>query len=228
MPSIHSFWRRKCLFLSSWLLFNRPHRDAALASVLYLRDVVNGDQHTLPLIQHLLRDPRVRPLRCVELGTGCGLVGIALSRLLSSCSVVLTDLPEVEDIVLHNMATAAEDDGTGPSSKTKFRVLDWDDEHLPEDICSQPIDLILVSDCTYNNLEGVVSVMAKLVRHSPEAVILLAAKRRHESEAALFDLLRSAVLEKLHQSFVRLPSQHGNQDTIELYIYGQKGRYQPA
>lgn len=185
---------------------------------------MNGARHTLPLIQHLMG----KPLRAIELGTGCGIFGIALSRLAPSCSVVLTDLPEVEDIVVRNMTAASSDDEACASSKTKFRILDWDDEQLPADVYDEPIDVILVSDCTYNSLEEVVSVMAKLTQHSPEAVIILATKRRHEDEAALFGLLESAGLWQLHQSFIRLPSEHGNEDTIELYVYARRGRHQPT
>ena len=201
-----------------------PHRDAALASVLYLQDAVNGHEQTMPLIQDLLRNPRSTALRAIELGTGCGIVGIALSRLLSSCSVVLTDLPEVEDIVERNMTVAA--DGAS-SPKAQFRVLDWD-EDLPADICGEGVDLVLVSDCTYNtdSLPTLVSTLAKVIQLSPEAIILLAWKRRHESESALFDLLHSAALHELHRSCIKLPSQHGDNDAIEFYAYGQKERHQ--
>ena len=201
-----------------------PDRDAALASVLYLQDAVNGDEQTIPLIHDLLRNQRSKSIRAIELGTGCGIVGIALSRLVASCSVVLTDLPEVEEIVERNMAVAA--DGAS-SPKAQFHVLDWDEE-LPVDICREGVDLILVSDCTYNadSLPALVSTLAKLIQLSAEAIILLAAKRRHESESALFDLLNSAALRELHRSCIKLPSQHGDNDAIEFYVYGQKERHQ--
>lgn len=160
-------------------------------------------------------------LRILELGSGCGIVGIALSQLLSTCSIVLTDLPEVEDIVTRNTAAA----NPARSSSLEFQALDWDEE-LSARICNGGNDLIVVSDCTYNadSLPALVSVMTKLVQLSPGALILVAVKRRHDSEAVFFDLMQAAELSKLDQDTIKLPSQHDDEDQIELYTYGRKAK----
>lgn len=172
------------------------------------------------LLRERLQSQR-SPLRILELGSGCGIVGIALSQLLSTCSIVLTDLPEVEDIVTRNTAAA----NPARSSSLEFQVLDWDGE-LSGRVCNGGIDLIVVSDCTYNadSLPALVSVMSKLVQLSPDALILVAVKRRHDSEAVFFDLMQAAELSKLDQDTIKLPSQHDDEDQIELYTYGRKAK----
>lgn len=199
-------------------------RDAAVASVVYLQKIVAGDPEiSAPLLQALLRGSRNGPLHIIELGSGCGIVGIALAELLPECSVTLTDLPEVEEIVTKNIAVAR----PAKSSALQFQTLDWD-EPLPEDICGGSIDLILVSDCTYNadSLPALVSVLNRLLQMSPDAVILVALKRRHESETVFFDLMRSANICSLHLAHMQLPSEHDQQDQIELHCFGREGRHQ--
>ncbi|PWY93605.1 hypothetical protein BO94DRAFT_459383 [Aspergillus sclerotioniger CBS 115572] len=196
--------------------------DAAVASVIYLEQIVTGDPAvSAPLLQELLRGERSSPLHVLELGSGCGIVGIALAELLPQCSVVLTDLPEVEEIVTQNIAVAR----PANSSELEFCTLDWDDE-LPADLCGSSIDLVLVSDCTYNadSLPALVSVLSRLVQMSPYAIILVALKRRHESESVFFDLMQSAGLHNLHLDQKQLPSQHDQFDQIELRCYGRKER----
>ncbi|RAK80641.1 protein N-lysine methyltransferase family protein [Aspergillus fijiensis CBS 313.89] len=198
--------------------------DAAVASVVYLQKIVAGDPEiSAPLLQALLRGSRNGPLHIIELGSGCGIVGIALAELLPECSVTLTDLPEVEEIVTKNIAVAR----PAKSSALQFQTLDWD-EPLPEDICGGSIDLILVSDCTYNadSLPALVSVLNRLLQMSPDAVILVALKRRHESETVFFDLMRSANICSLHLAHMQLPSEHDQQDQIELHCFGREGRHQ--
>ncbi|KAL4890954.1 putative methyltransferase-domain-containing protein [Aspergillus ambiguus] len=196
--------------------------DAALASVIYLQHIVSGDPiWTVPLLQNLLQTDRSAPLRAIELGSGCGIVGIALAQLLPQASILLTDLPEVAEIVTQNISVSA----LARSSTLDFQTLDWDEE-LPNDLHSGPIDLILVSDCTYNadSLPALISVLTKLVQSSPDAVVLVALKRRHESESIFFDLMQSAGLVDLHTDYMQLPSQHDQVDQIELHCYGRAER----
>ncbi|GFF28307.1 UPF0665 family protein C23C4.06c [Aspergillus udagawae] len=196
--------------------------DAAIASVIYLGQVTTKTlgSTTAPL-PSLLQGQRSTPLHAIELGSGCGIVGIALAQLLSHCSVLLTDLHEVEEIVMKNIAVAR----PAPSSQLRYQPLDWD-EKLPSDLCDGHIDLILVSDCTYNadSLPALVNVLDRLVQMSPDAVVLVALKRRHDSEEVFFSLMDSVNLFSLHKDTMQLPSQHDQFDDIELYCYGRKDR----
>ncbi|KAL2857171.1 putative methyltransferase-domain-containing protein [Aspergillus pseudoustus] len=194
--------------------------DAAVASVMYLQQLIAGDQiSSNTALSTLLQSERRSPLHVIELGSGCGIVGIALAELLPQCSVLLTDLPEVEEIVSKNIAAAQ----PARSSDLQYRPLEWEEE-LPNDLFKPPtVDLILVSDCTYNadSLPALVSVLSRLVKLSPHALILVALKRRHESESIFFNLMKSAGLESLSTDRMNLPSQYDECDEIELHCYGR-------
>ncbi|KAI9930977.1 hypothetical protein MW887_010632 [Aspergillus wentii] len=200
--------------------------DAALASVMYIQQAIQSGPDTAGPLQGLLQNQRSSPLHVIELGSGCGIVGIALAQLLSRCSVLLTDLPEVEEIVRQNIAA------TSPtrSSEIEYQTLDWD-EKVPEDLFPDgPIDLILISDCTYNadSLPALVSVLDQLMHMSPDAIVLVALKRRHDSETIFFDLMQTAGFRNLHQDSMKLPSQHAQVDRIELYCYGRHPSTRPT
>ncbi|KAJ5175261.1 uncharacterized protein N7482_001138 [Penicillium canariense] len=187
--------------------------DAALAAVIFLEQVITGTEKSMPALSQSLT-PRRSPLQVVELGAGCGIVGIALATMLANCEVLLTDLPEVSEIVTRNINDAS----PKPSASIKFQTLDWD-EPTPN-LTRGPIDLIVVSDCTYNadSLPALVSVLDRLVRGSPGAVVLVALKRRHDSEAVFFDLMRTAGFVS-QQAQVPLPAQWEQVDQIEMYCY---------
>jgi predicted nicotinamide N-methyase len=171
-------------------------------------------ESNIPALTQILSSVRSSPLQVVELGAGCGIVGIALASMLPNCSVLLTDLPEVESIITRNIEEAQ----TAPQSSVGYQNLDWDNP--PDDLCNRPIELILVSDCTYNadSLPALVNVLDRLVRTSPDAIILVALKRRHDSETVFFDLMGSAGFTAAQDS-LQLPSQHDQVDEIEFYCY---------
>lgn len=198
-------------------------RDAGLATVTYLYMICEnikkknkGTEPKIPALKRVLSSARNAPLQVVELGAGCGIAGIALASMLPNCSVLLTDLPEVEDIITRNINAAQ----LATMSSLHYQNLDWDDP--PNELCPQSIELILVSDCTYNadSLPALVSTLDRLVRTSPEAIILVALKRRHDSETAFFDLMQSAGFTAVQDS-VEIPSQHEEVDEIEFYCYSR-------
>ncbi|EDP50167.1 hypothetical protein KXW98_004616 [Aspergillus fumigatus] len=196
--------------------------DAAIASVIYLEQAIaKTPGSAASLLGSLLQGQGSAPLHVIELGSGCGIVGIALAELVPHCSVLLTDLDEVEEIVMKNIAVAR----PAPLSRVRYQPLDWD-EKLPGDLCDGHIDLILVSDCTYNadSLPALVDVLDRLVQISPGAVVLVALKRRHDSEEVFFSLMDSVNLFSLHKDIMQLPSQYDHFDEIELYCYGRKDR----
>lgn len=189
--------------------------------MLYLQGAIDGSRDVSAPLQQVLQDQKGAPIHAVELGSGCGIVGIALAEMLPRCSVLLTDLFEAEDIATRNISAAK----VAPNSRLEYLNLDWDEE-LPENIRSTQIDLILVSDCTYNpdSSPALVSVLYKLVLSSPNAIVLVALKRRHDSEAVFFDLMQSSSFSVLDKEYVALPSQHDETDPIELYCYGREGQ----
>lgn len=132
-------------------------------------------------------------LRVMELGTGCGIVGIALAQMLPRCSVYLTDLEEARDIVSRNLSIAKPAAG----SAARFEVLDWD-EGPGDSACHRPYDLIVASDCTYNadSMPALVRTLQTLTEFSSKAAVVVALKRRHESEEAFFALMEDAGFER--------------------------------
>jgi predicted nicotinamide N-methyase len=198
------------------------YRDAALAAIIFLEQVITGTEKSMPALGRLLNSGK-SSVQVVELGAGCGIVGIALATMLANCEILLTDLPEVSEIVTRNINEAS----PKSSASIKFQTLDWD-EPMPN-LTQGPIDLILVSDCTYNadSLPALVSVLGRLVRGSPGAMVLVALKRRHESEAVFFDLMRDARFVSL-QAKVPLPAQWEQADQIEMHCYQQESGVENA
>ena len=47
------------------------------------------------------------PILVLELGCGCGIVGLSVAQMVPNATVIVTDLPENEDIVNRNVALLA-------------------------------------------------------------------------------------------------------------------------
>lgn len=200
-------------------LSNADHaRDAALATVLFLQRAIFDDNEQKSAMGHLsklLLHPGRQALRAIELGCGCGIVGIALAQMLPQCAVTLTDLAEAEEFVMRNIEQAH----LARGSTASFEVLDWNQGPLSNQL-DQPTDLVLASDCTYNvdSLPLLVRVLNDLTRRSPGALILVAAKRRHDSEAIFFDLMCDANFVVLEEHRVQLPTAYAK-ESIEIYTF---------
>lgn len=155
----------------------------------------------LPLLEYVLISATYRKLHILELGCGCGTVGIALAQSVPDCDVILTDLPEVKELVEANIARMK----PAISSKVSFEPLDWEAQTLPEKLQNRSNDLIIVSECTYNSdtLQPLVSTLLSLTVRSPKAVIVVSTKTRHDSEAAFFDMMKNTGL--VADGSMRLP-----------------------
>jgi predicted nicotinamide N-methyase len=105
-----------------------------------------NEHHTLT--QGLSRSKDTRRFRILELGAGCGIVGIAIAQVLTETDVTLTDLPEAQEIIERNISRAH----FAKESTLAFQVLDWDAE-LPRNLStsSSRLDLVVAADCTYNS-----------------------------------------------------------------------------
>lgn len=162
-----------------------------------------------------------RRLNCIELGAGCGMVGLGLAQALPNCDVLLTDLPEAMDIARWNiLATHLASDTTAD-----FEVLDWEKD-LPARVSSKAFDLILVADCTYNpsSVPSLVSVLATLTVRSPKAMVLLAQKVRHPSEAIFFEHIAEAGFVRGDHVAIPLPSNEdlwlsSDSEDVNIYVF---------
>ncbi|KAI9674272.1 MAG: hypothetical protein M1829_003819 [Trizodia sp. TS-e1964] len=194
--------------------------DAGVAFVSYLDQVSSAQREDLPILNHVLLSNSQSHVSVIELGAGCGIVGIGLAQMFPRCNILLTDLPVAQDIICKNIA------GMHPavSSQASFHELDWDDP-LPLTIASQKFDIILVSDCTYNpcSLPSLVRTLFSLIYASPKALLVVAQKVRHSSEAVFFDLVSAAGLSRsAHVAIpLGLPKITSSifSDQIDVYVF---------
>lgn len=172
----------------------------ALAQVIDDTISLENSITPLPLLEYVLISATYRKLNAIELGCGCGTVGIALAQSIPDCDVMLTDLPEVDSLVAANISRL----NPAINSKVSFHALDWE-APLPKEVHARMHDLIIVSECTYNTdtLQPLVNTLKALVTRSPKAVIVVSTKTRHDSEAAFFDLMREA--EFMQDGSMRMP-----------------------
>lgn len=158
-------------------------------------------------------------LNVIELGSGCGLVGITLAALRPKCHILLTDLPEAMDILGYNISQSQPALG----SKVEQMVLDWDDK-LPPSVAPERYDLVLVSECTYNDrsIPALVKTLFALAGGSPAAVFVVATKVRHCSEAVFFDLMSHSGFVEVERLSIPLPDPQkkaSGQDLEHVDVY---------
>lgn len=193
-------------------------RDGAIGCLeLYKRTLLLKDAVAmLPLFSNLLT-----PLRAVELGSGCGVAGLALAQIVPSASVLLTDLEEAQIVITENIKNATLPQG----SSLHQEVLDWN-KPLAKTDYHQNIDLLIVCECIYNadSCPTLVSILRQFIALSPSVKILVITKRRHDSEKVFFDLMAKAEIEMLEQCIVPLPHHKSDADVetpqAEIYLYG--------
>ena len=200
-------------------------RDGSLALTAYIdRIIAVRDSSDTPSLLTTLTGIKNRPLSVLELGCGCGVVGIALAQTLPDCDVLLTDLAEVDELVARNIEIMT----PAMSSRVKFTPLDWE-VALPANVQSRTFDIIIAAECIYNtdSIPPLVNTLSTLIAQSPQAIIVVATKFRHESERMFFDLATSAGLVQSNKTSLPLPGQpgHGYGDfstRVELYVFHGK------
>lgn len=161
---------------------------------------------TLPLLEHVLCSATFKKLNVLELGCGCGIVGIGLAQTIPDCNVVLTDLPEVDELVARNIEAA----NLAMSSTVEFVPLDWE-QPLPRKVQARTFNIIVVAECIYNtdSIPPLVETLAALLERSPKAVILLSTKVRHQSESLFWDLFSRKNFQKGGEMSLPLPGEPG-------------------
>lgn len=175
----------------------------------------------MPDLANVLRGRRSERINVLELGAGCGIVGIALAQYFPNAVVQLTDLADAQDILSKNLDQAT----PAKNSILKAWTLVWDAEPDEADF-NYNFDLVMISDCTYNadSCPDLVATLARVSSISPGVRILVAMKRRHDSEHIFFDLMADAHMRVLERSTIELPHEMSNLDLktpeTELYLFG--------
>lgn len=170
----------------------------------------------LPELPDLKKTLGQKDLNVLELGAGCGIVGIALSTTLRNPRILLTDLPEAVEILTHNLALL-------PLSKPAHQVLDWS-EPLPPNVQSTKWDVVIVADCTYNPdvVPDLVATLRRVAHGNQELLVLLAMKVRHESEMIFFELMDKDGWVVGEKVVIPLPVLGGEDEQIEIYVFRRK------
>jgi Lysine methyltransferase len=191
--------------------------DASLGFLLFLQKILNRSVGASQ-VQTLISGKNKKTMRILELGSGCGIVGIAFTHLLK-CDMLLTDLDDATDILQTNIKLASPKAG----SSLRAEVLDWSSDL--HDSRNVRYDLVLVSDCIYNPESSVylVETLQRLARSSPQVLILVGFKRRHFADDVFFDHMKTANFDLLETDSIPLPHAASDYDAtlpaIEFYTY---------
>jgi predicted nicotinamide N-methyase len=175
----------------------------------------------MPGLAELLRQRSSEQINILELGAGCGIVGIALAQCHPNCAVELTDQADAQDLLARNLGQAT----AAGNPSLAARILEWDAESQGPSL-EHDLTLIVVSDCTYNadSCPDLVRTISRLTSTSPGVRVLVAMKRRHDSEEIFFDLMGDANLQILEKAIIQLPLEdsdfYSRPPEIELYLFG--------
>lgn len=192
-------------------------RDASLGFLILFRQIFL-DQSPLSILQQLLASQLTTRLKVLEVGAGCGIVGIALAQLRKS-DMLLTDLEEAEEILQSNVDCATPLAG----STIRHQVLEWGPSI---DTLSEPkYDLILVSDCIYNPDSSLllVETLKQLSINSTNLLILVGFKRRHDADDVFFKRMQETGFVVAESCEIPLPHKITDYDAatpkVEMFVY---------
>lgn len=221
--------------------------DGGLVAVCLLADVCLSPSETcenpLPILQGMLIGDE--PINILEVGSGVGTLGLGLASILPACSqngprnisLLLTDLPDAEEracsnIRLYHASSARGEKAVGSRISVEYENLDWEDGRVGKfgpKAQSRRWDLLVLSDCTYNTdtLLFLVQTLSALYENSrlhfpdPNSAtkVLLATKQRHESEKAVFDLMRKNGWKMVESTVLPLPVLGTESQSIEVYVF---------
>lgn len=191
----------------------------------YIDRMVAFQAHArIPLLENTLMTATYRKLNVLELGCGVGVVGISLAQTIPDIDVVLTDLPEVEELVERNIEVMK----PAMASKVAFEPLDWE-APLPPKVQAKTFDIIIAAECIYNvdSIPLLVKTLAALIAKSPRAIILISTKVRHTSEALFHELAAKEGLVESSRIALPLPGipgyGYGDSATqVDLYLFHGK------
>lgn len=200
-------------------------RDGSLALTAHLdRLVAAQSSPRMPLLERTITSATHKKLNVLELGCGCGVVGIGVAQMIPDCNVLLTDLPEVDELVAQNIECMT----PANASTVSFAPLDWE-APLPPAVQSRTWDIIIAAECIYNvdSIPLLVSTLTSLIAASPGALIVVSTKVRHDSEKLFHELAAKEGLVESGRAELPLPglpgTGYGDSAThVDLYTFHGK------
>ncbi|KAL6072101.1 Methyltransferase-like protein 21B [Balamuthia mandrillaris] len=164
-------------------------------------------------VQHLGADGFWKGKKVLDLGSGTGLLGIALSLL--GAHVMVTDVASALDQLRLNVRA-----NTDPSKhKIVVRELDWYVE-VPQDLKRTRWDFVLATDVIYNpiHFEALMATLEQVC--NPTNTLLLGYEKRPHT-ARFFELLYSAFQEKIkvpYEQFCK-PEEQNDMRRVALFHF---------
>lgn len=197
-------------------------RDASLGFLILFRNIFSQPESSpLSSLQQVLAAHLTTRLKVLEVGAGCGIVGIALAQL-RKCDMLLTDLQEAQAILQSNV-----DHATPPAGSTiRNQVLEWGPSI--DTLSEAKYDLVLVSDCIYNPDSSclLVETLNQLSNHNPNLVVLVGFKRRHDADDIFFQRMQEAGFVVAQSCEIPLPHTMTDYDAcvpkVEMFVYQMK------
>lgn len=174
--------------------------NAGVATTAFTHCSLLHSPRCFPLLENALAARQPSQVRVLELGAGCGILGLGIARALRGCEVVLTDLPHNEYLASCNIEAFQaqhQEQNRNPAkqehSRVSFQALNWK-EPLPDSLSNHHFDLFIASDVTYNfdSTPFLVGTISSLVQRSPQALTVISMKFRHSSEQVFFELMGEA------------------------------------
>ncbi|KAG0229197.1 hypothetical protein BGW42_001753 [Actinomortierella wolfii] len=140
--------------------------------------------------------------KCLELGAGTGLVGIAVAVAFPELDVESTDLEEALQLMQQNV-----DDNSAFLLRDNMKVgfLDWAETNRDG---IEPVEVLLLADVVYNEASHAILLQTILDYSDRHTKVLLGYKFRHEAEAQFFEEAKKHFdMQIVHQ-----------QDTMQLFL----------
>ncbi|RYO77894.1 hypothetical protein DL766_000696 [Monosporascus sp. MC13-8B] len=179
----------------------------------------------------------------LEIGCGVGILGITIASIihraaeqqgvaLTHPTVLLTDLPEAEERARSNISRSSRH--TLSKTDIEYENLDWEDgrnSRFAPLVRSKYWDFVVLSDCTYNvdafpSLVGTLTALHSLnatnsdpgTESNTTTKVILSMKPRHDSELAMFELLKADGWTYQLKKSIPLPRLDGEDEVVEVYV----------
>jgi len=147
-------------------------------------------QYLLKNLQHKFESRSMDSLNILELGAGCGLLGIVLASM--GCSVVLTDVNQALPLIIENSAL----NQSMLNSKPKVMPLDWENRTQIRAVEEQgQFDVIVATDVVFNTHLVPPLINCLKMLSNPSSFIWICLQERSTDALQLF---REGLLEFFH------------------------------
>ncbi|EIW66798.1 hypothetical protein TREMEDRAFT_70051 [Tremella mesenterica DSM 1558] len=202
--------------------------DSGLALSAWLWQLLRSslstkNKYAQSLVCDILEVLRSEGGEVLELGSGTGLVSIALSLAMTQTDrrgvvkITATDLESAMDLMDENIAL---NQHLYESVVLSAKVLDWE-RPLPPEIAQNRPRLVIAADVTYNtasfpSLLRTISSLLMTPEGNMQPVLLLAYKERDPGERELWDMLRDAGVNMKLVDKVR-GCEEGEEGTVEIW-----------